>query len=68
MNAKERVDAEPHPAEANSEIDAEPNASPRDKTPEARSIGEQSALPLFLRDKSEGNRGSAQDEKDETGE
>ena len=29
---------------------------------------DQSALPLYLRNKSEGDRGSAQDEKDETAE
>ena len=29
---------------------------------------DQSSLPLYLRNKSEGDRGNAQDEKDETGE
>ena len=33
-----------------------------------RGAADQSSLPLYLRNKSEGNRGNAQDEKDESAE
>jgi hypothetical protein len=33
-----------------------------------RGAGDQSSLPLYLRDKSEGNRSNAQDEKDKSAE
>jgi hypothetical protein len=33
-----------------------------------RETDDQSSLPLYLRNKSEGNRGNAQDEKDESSE
>jgi hypothetical protein len=36
--------------------------------PAGRGTDDQSSLPLYLRNKSEGNRGDAQDEKDESGE
>jgi hypothetical protein len=36
--------------------------------PVGQGTDDQSSLPLYLRNKSEGNRGNAQDEKDESGE
>lgn len=36
--------------------------------PAGQGADDQSSLPLYLRNKSEGNRGDAQDEKDESGE
>ena len=36
--------------------------------PAGQATDDQSSLPLYLRDKSEGDRGDAQDEKDESGE
>jgi hypothetical protein len=36
--------------------------------PAEQGADDQSSLPLYLRDKSEGNRGDAQDEKDEAAE
>jgi hypothetical protein len=36
--------------------------------PVGQGTDDQSSLPLFLRNKSEGNRGDAQDEKDASGE
>lgn len=36
--------------------------------PVERGADDQSALPLYLRNRSEGNRGDAQDEKDESSE
>ena len=36
--------------------------------PSGQGADDQPSLPLYLRNKSEGNRGDAQDEKDESGE
>jgi hypothetical protein len=38
------------------------------RKPVERGTDDQSSLPLYLRNKSEGDRGDAQDEKDESGE
>ena len=45
-----------------SEVKSEPG------TPAERGTDDQSSLPLYLRNKSEGNRGNAQDEKDKSAE
>ncbi len=38
------------------------------REPVGQGTDDQSSLPLYLRNKSEGNKGNAQDEKDESGE
>ena len=38
------------------------------ETPAGRGTDDQSSLPLYLRNKSEGDRGNPQDEKDESSE
>jgi hypothetical protein len=45
-----------------------PKEEGRAAEPAEGKSGDQSSLPLFLRDTSEGNRGNTQDEKDEVGE
>lgn len=46
----------------------EPKEQDQAAEPVKGKADDQSSLPLFLRDTSEGNRGNTQDEKDETGE
>ena len=43
-------------------------AEDKTRRPAGRTTGRGQEVPLFLRDKSDGRKGNAQDEKDETGE
>jgi hypothetical protein len=53
---------------AGNELGLELKKEVKDDEPVAKSRLKQSSTPLFMRDSSEGNKGNAQDEKDETAE
>lgn len=46
----------------------EPKEEVKTEEPSQETTDDQSSLPLFLRDSSEGDQGNAQDEKDASGE
>ncbi len=52
--------------QAGNELGQELKLEPQEKEPGDESTLENSSTPLFMRNTSEGNRGNAQDEKDET--
>jgi hypothetical protein len=49
-------------------LDQEPNEEVKTEKPVRERTVDESSLPLFLRNSSDGDKGNAQDEKDETGE
>jgi hypothetical protein len=71
---KEKVEAGLNPAEdtknwqAGNELGQELKAEGAYKTTVSDGLYREPSTPLFLRDSSEGNKGNAQDEKDETAE
>ncbi len=52
------------------EVEVEVEVEPTEKSSErvTRQFDREAKVPLFLRDRSEGQKGDAQDEKDKTGE
>jgi hypothetical protein len=55
-------------SEDNNKSDQKSEENREPVKPMERGTDDQSSLPLYLRNKSEGNRGNAQDEKDESAE
>jgi hypothetical protein len=55
-------------SEDNNKSDQQSEENREPDRPAERETDDQAALPLYLRNKLEGNRGNAQDEKDESAE
>ena len=51
---------------AGNELGQESKAEVKDEEPVSKSLLKETSIPLFMSDSSEGNKGNAQDEKDET--
>ena len=51
---------------AGNELGQEVKAEVEDDEPVSKSVLKETSIPLFLSDSTEGNKGNAQDEKDET--